>query len=160
MNVAFQLSVFKWIFHSLCVCVWVLCVSRCSFSSLSNAEGCTSCDGCVSITPRVLFSHQSLRSWNRRSLYYAERAGQGRPLELWRYITALFFCTSCYKPLFHWYLYFSIPLGEWSSKQVNFIYIELWTIEIFQSSLTVLNRKITESVMWTSANIRQIQILL
>ncbi len=92
------------------------CVSRGSFSSLSNAEDCTSCDGCVSITPGVLFSHQSLRSWNRRSLYYADRAGQGRPLKLWRYITALFFCTSCCKPLF------SIPwVNDLQSKSPLFL---------------------------------------
>ncbi|KAG1963447.1 hypothetical protein F2P79_003842 [Pimephales promelas] len=33
-------------------------------------------------TKRFFFPHQSLRSRNRRSLYYAERAGLGRPLKL------------------------------------------------------------------------------
>lgn len=67
----------------VCVCA-VMPVSRIRWS---NGEGCTSCDRCDIL--RLLFSDQSLRRWNCRSLYYAERAGQGRPLELWWYITAL-----------------------------------------------------------------------
>ncbi len=68
----------------VCVCECVFAVMPVSRIRWSNAEGCTSCDGCVSIRPRVLFSDQSLQRWNHRSLYYAERAGQGCLLKLWR----------------------------------------------------------------------------
>ncbi len=97
----------------VCVCVWVsererecvcvcVCVCVCAVMPVSrirwyNPEDCTSCDGCVSITPGVLFSDQSLLRWNRMSLYYTERAGQGRPLKLC--------CILLHSKAFYYYFY-------------------------------------------------------
>ncbi len=140
-------------YHSLCVCVCV-CVCVCAVMPVSrirwyNPEDCTSCDGCVSITPGVLFSDQSLLRWNRMSLYYTERAGQGRPLKLC--------CILLHSKAFYYYFFTVFWLQYMTISVLDFMLLlaQQWYTEVFghfshtkwmKSYFTVLYNKISNIV--------------